>query len=169
MTQRIDFAKESADITKKFVEFVAATKENAVEESIRDLVNVRVAQLNNCTFCLDMHVKQAKIHVEREIRIHLLSVWRESTLFIPRERASTLFAPRERAALAWAEVLTRLPELGVPDEIYERVHTQLNEKEISDLTFVVMAANAWTRVNAGFKTVPGSSDTVLGLDKAGLN
>ena len=159
MTQRIDFAKDSADITKKFVEFVAATKENAVEESIRDLVNVRVAQLNNCTFCLDMHVKQAKIHGERDLRLYHLASW----------RASTLFAPRERAALAWAEVLTRLPELGVPDDIYERVHTQLNEKEISDLTFVVMAANAWTRVNAGFKTVPGSSDTMLGLDKAGLN
>ncbi|MEW9612266.1 carboxymuconolactone decarboxylase family protein [Shinella sp. S4-D37] len=159
MTQRIDFAKESADITKKFVEFVAATKENAVEESIRDLVNVRIAQLNNCTFCLDMHVKQAKIHGERDLRLYHLASWRESTLF----------APRERAALAWAEVLTRLPDLGVPDDIYERVHTQLNEKEISDLTFVVMAANAWTRVNAGFKTVPGSSDTMLGLDKAGLN
>lgn len=159
MTQRINFARESADITKKFVEFVAATKENAVEESIRDLVNIRVAQLNNCTFCLDMHVKQAKIHGERDLRLYHLASWRESTLF----------APRERAALAWAEVLTKLPELGVADELYERVRTQLSEKEISDLTFVVMAANAWTRVNIGFKTVPGSSDAMLGLDKAGLN
>lgn len=159
MTQRINFARESADITKKFVEFVAATKENAVEESIRDLVNIRVAQLNNCTFCLDMHIKQAKIHGERDLRLYHLASWRESTLF----------APRERAALAWAEVLTKLPELGVADELYERVRTQLSEKEISDLTFVVMAANAWTRVNAGFKTVPGSSDAMLGLDKAGLN
>ncbi|WP_438754908.1 carboxymuconolactone decarboxylase family protein [Pararhizobium sp. O133] len=159
MTQRINFAKESADITKRFVEFVAATKENAVEESIRDLVNVRIAQINNCTFCLDMHIKQAKIHGERDLRLYHLASWRESTLF----------APRERAALAWAEVLTRLPELGVADDIYERVRTQLSEKEISDLTFVVMAANAWTRVNAGFKTVPGSSDAMLGLDKAGLN
>ncbi|WP_105423566.1 carboxymuconolactone decarboxylase family protein [Neorhizobium sp. T25_27] len=159
MTQRINFAKESSGITKKFVEFVAATKENAVEESIRDLVNVRIAQLNNCTFCIDMHIKQAKIHGERELRLYHLASWRESTLF----------APRERAALAWAEVLTKLPELGVADDVYERVRTQLSEKEISDLTFVVMAANAWTRVNAGFKTVPGSSDAMLGLDKAGLN
>lgn len=159
MTQRINFATESSDITKKFVEFVAATKVNAVEESIRDLVNVRIAQLNNCTFCLDMHVKQAKIHGERDLRLYHLASWRESTLF----------APRERAALAWAEVLTKLPEVGVADEIYERVRTQLSEKEISDLTFVVMAANAWTRVNAGFKTVHGSSDVMLGLDQAGLN
>lgn len=158
MTQRVNFAKESTDITKKFVEFVAATKESAVEESIRDLVNVRIAQLNNCTFCIDMHVKQAKIHGERELRLFHLAAWRESTLF----------APRERAALAWAEILTKLPDLGVSDDIYERVRTQLSEKEISDLTFVVMAANAWTRVNSGFKSVPGSSDAMLGLDSSGL-
>lgn len=158
MTQRVNFAKESTDITKKFVEFVAATKESAVEESIRDLVNVRIAQLNNCTFCIDMHVKQAKIHGERELRLFHLAAWRESTLF----------APRERAALAWAEVLTKLPDLGVSDDIYERVRTQLSDKEISDLTFVVMAANSWTRVNSGFKSVPGSSDAMLGLDSSGL-
>lgn len=46
---------------------------------------------------------------------------------------------------------------------------QLSEKEISDLTFVVMAINAWNRVNVGFKTVPGTADKAYGLDKAGLN
>ncbi|WP_332303230.1 carboxymuconolactone decarboxylase family protein [Rhizobium sp. GR12] len=90
MTQRICHAKESPDITKKFVEFVASTKENAVEEYIRDLVNIRVAQLNNCTFCLDMHIKQTKIHGERDLRLFHLSPWR---------RDSTLFAPRD--ALCW--------------------------------------------------------------------
>ncbi len=159
MTQRIDFAKESPDIMKKFVEFVTATKDNLVEESIRDMVNIRIAQLNRCTFCLDMHIKQAKLHGERELRLYHLASWRESPLF----------SPRERASLAWAEILTELPELGVPDEIYDRVRSQLSEKDVSDLTFVVMAANAWTRVNVGFKTVPGSSDGRLGLDKAELS
>ena len=106
------------------------------------------SQINGCAFCLDMHVKQAKIHGERELRLYHLSAWRESTLF----------APRERAALAWTEVLTRLPEQGVPDEIYERVRTQLSEKEISDLTFVIVAINSWNRLNVGFRTVPGSQD-----------
>ncbi|MBO9198189.1 carboxymuconolactone decarboxylase family protein [Rhizobium sp. 16-449-1b] len=159
MTQRINFATVSPDIMKKFVDFVVASKQNAVEESIRDLVNVRIAQLNACTFSLDLYVKQSKLHGERELRLYHLAAWRESTLF----------SPRERASLAWAEIVTKLPELGVPDELYDRVRTQLSEKEISDLTFVVMAANAWTRVNSGFKTVPGSTDAMLGLDKTGLN
>lgn len=115
--------------------------------------------MNGRTFCLDMHVKQAKMHGERELRLYHLASWRESTLF----------APRERAALAWAEIMTRLPEQGVPDEIYERVRTQLSEKEISDLSFVVMVVNSWNRLNIGFRTVPGSVDEKFGLDKAGLN
>lgn len=70
MTRRINFAKESPNLMKKFMEFVTATKENSVEESIRNLVNVRIAQLNNCTYCLDMHIKQAKIQGERELRLY---------------------------------------------------------------------------------------------------
>ena len=57
----------------------------------------------------------------------------------------------------------------MPDEIYERVRTQLSEKEISDLTFLVMSTNAWSRLNIALKTVPGSSDKVFGLDKAKLS
>jgi AhpD family alkylhydroperoxidase len=158
MTQRINFAKESPDIMTKFMEFVTATKASAVEETIRDLVNVRIAQLNKCTFCLDMHIKQAKIHGERELRLYHLASWRESTLF----------SPQERASLAWTEALTKLGDAGVPDDIYQRVRSQLSDKELSDLTFVIMSANAWTRANAAFKSVPGSSDAALGLEKADL-
>jgi len=159
MTQRVNYVEQSPELFKKFVEFLNAIKEGAIEEPIRDLVAIRTSQINGCTFCLDMHIKQARIHGERELRLYHVAGWRESTLFIP----------RERAALAWTEVLTRLPEAGVPDDIYDRVRTQLSEKEISDLTFHVMATNAWSRLNVGFKTVPGSSDKVFGLDKAQLS
>ena len=158
MTQRVNYIQQSPELFKKFVEFLNAIKEGAIEEPIRNLVSIRTAQLNGCTFCLDMHVKQAKIQGERELRLLHLAAWRDSTLFIP----------RERAALAWTEVLTQLPAQGVSDEIYERVRTQLSEKEISDLTFLVMSTNAWSRLNIAFKTVPGSSDKMFGLDKAKL-
>ena len=78
-------------------------------------------------------------------------------------------AVRERAALAWTEALTRLPEQGVPAELYDRVRGQLSEKELSDLTFVVMAINAWNRVNVAFTVVPGSYDAAFGLGKANLS
>jgi len=130
-----------------------------VTQPLVEQVAIRTSQLNGCGFCLDMHIKQAKLHGERELRLHHIAVWRESTLF----------EPRERAALAWTEVLTRLPEQGVPDELYERVRTQFSEKEISDLSFVVMLNNGWNRINVGFRTTPGTADVAFGLDMLGLN
>ncbi|AUW43427.1 carboxymuconolactone decarboxylase family protein [Rhizobium leguminosarum] len=148
MTQRLNYAQQSPELFKKFMEFSMALKSSVIDEKLQALVEVRASQINGCGFCLDMHVKQAKILGETELRLYHVAIWRESTLFIP----------RERAALAWTEALTKLPEGGIPDEIYERVRGQLSEKEISDLTFVVMAINAWNRVNVGFKTVPGAAD-----------
>ena len=158
MTQRVNYVHQSPELFKKLVGFNQLVDGGAIEQSIRDLVAIRASQLNGCAYCLDMHIKQARIHGERELRLHHLAAWRESTLFIP----------RERAALAWTEVLTRLPEQGVPDDIFDRVRTQLSEKELSDLSFSVMVINAWNRVNVAFRTVPGSSDKAFGLDKAKL-
>ncbi|MBX5157859.1 MULTISPECIES: carboxymuconolactone decarboxylase family protein [unclassified Rhizobium] len=159
MSQRLNYAQQSPELFKKFMEFSMALKSSVIDEKLQALIEIRASQINGCGFCLDMHVKQAKIHGETELRLHHVAIWRESNLFVP----------RERAALAWTEALTKLPEGGIPDEIYERVRGQLSEKEISDLTFVVMAINAWNRVNVGFKTVPGSADKAYGLDKSGLN
>jgi AhpD family alkylhydroperoxidase len=159
MTQRLNYAQQSPELFKKFMEFSMALRSSVIDEKLQALVEIRASQINGCGFCLDMHVKQAKIHGETELRLRHVAIWRESNLFVP----------RERAALAWTEALTKLPEGGISDEIYERVRGQLSEKEISDLTFVVMAINAWNRVNVGFKTVPGSADKAYGLDKAGLN
>ena len=159
MTQRIDYQKQSPELFKKFVEFSLALKHSAIEESIRDLVEIRASQINGCAFCLDMHVKEATIHGERPLRLHHVATWRESTLF----------SPRERAALAWTEALTQIPAQGVPDDVYERVRMQLSEKELSDLTFQVMSINAWNRVNVGFRIVPGTYDKAFGVDKSGLS
>jgi AhpD family alkylhydroperoxidase len=159
MTQRIDYQKQSPELFKKFVEFSLVLKHSAIEESIRDLVDIRASQINGCAFCLDMHVKEATLHGERPLRLHHVATWRESTLF----------SPRERAALAWTEILTQIPAQGVPDDVYERVRTQLSEKELSDLTFLVMSINAWNRINVGFRVVPGTYDKAFGVDKSGLS
>ncbi|AUX79897.1 MULTISPECIES: carboxymuconolactone decarboxylase family protein [Sinorhizobium] len=159
MTQRLNYAQQSPELFKKLSELSITLKDSVIDQTIRDLVNIRASQINGCGFCLDMHVKEAKIHGESELRLYHIAIWRESNLFIP----------RERAALAWTEAVTRLPEGGIPDELYERVRGQLSEKEISDLTFSIMVINAWNRASISFKNVPGSADKLYGLDKAGLN
>jgi AhpD family alkylhydroperoxidase len=159
MTQRANYMKQSPDLLKQFVEFSNGVHQSSIERSTADLVTVRASQLNGCAFCVDMHVKEAKLHGERELRLHHLAVWHESPLF----------SARERAALEWTETLTRLHRGGVPDEVYDRVHAQLSEKEMSDLTFLVMSINGWNRASIAFKSVPGAFDKAYGLDKANLS
>jgi len=159
MTQRLDYQQQSPELTRKLTELSMAEGKGSIEESLRLLVHIRASQINGCAFCVDMHVKQAVIHGEHDLRLHHVAIWRESNLFTPRERAS----------LAWTEALTRIPAQGVPDDLYERVRGQLSEKEVSDLTFVIAAINAWNRLNVAFRTVPGTMDKAWGLDKAGLS
>jgi len=153
---RADYMKLSPQLFKKFLDFSMAID---LDATLAHLIDVRASQLNGCAFCLDMHVKQAHMHGERALRLHHVAIWRESTLF----------TPRERAALAWTEALTRLGEHGVSDALYAEAREQFSEKELSDLTFRVMAINGWNRVNVAFRNVPGSKDQAFGLSKSGLS
>lgn len=158
MSQRLNYMQQSPAAFKKLVELSMALKESGLDHSLQVLVEIRASQLNGCAFCLDMHVKQAVIGGERPLRLHHIAIWRESPLF----------SSRERAALLWTESLTRIPETGVSDAVYAEVREQFNEKELSDLTWLVSSINAWNRLNVAFQSVPGSQDKAFGLDKAGL-
>ena len=159
MTLRLNYTHLSADTFKKFYEFSNTVKNPSYGETIRGLIDIRVSQINGCAFCLDMHVKEAKIRGERDLRVHHVAIWRESPLF----------DAREKAALAWAETLTEIPVGGVSDAAYEAVREHFSEKELSDLSFAIVAINGWNRLSIGFANTPGSQDKLFGLDKAGLN
>jgi AhpD family alkylhydroperoxidase len=159
MTARMNYAQQSPELFKKFLEFSSALRSNTIETGLRDLVNIRTSQINGCAFCLDMHVKEAKIHGERELRLYHTAIWRESPLF----------NARERAALGWTEALTTLGCDGVSDADYEAARAQFSEKELTDLTFAVMAINGWNRLSIAFRNEPGSADAAYGLTKSGLN
>ncbi|MFM5870721.1 carboxymuconolactone decarboxylase family protein [Aeromonas veronii] len=151
---RINYHKHSPELVGKMMSLYHALGESEIDNRVRHLIDIRVSQMNGCAFCLDMHIKEARLAGENELKLHHLVCWRESELF---DR-------KEKAALEWAEVLTKLPKYGVSDEVYERVSGCFSEKELSDLTFVIMSINAWNRVNIAFRTPPGSFDKEMGLE-----
>lgn len=157
---RLDYARQAPDLFQKYLDFSLAIATDArLDTGISHLVDIRASQLNGCAFCLDMHVKQARIHGERELRLHHVAIWRESPLF----------SERERAALAWTEALTRLEATGVSDALFETVREQFDARALTALTYRIMAINGWNRINVAFRTVPGALDKAYGLDAAGLN
>lgn len=159
MTSRIAFESLNKDAFQRLYAFSSVLKNSSIEPSLHHLVNIRASQVNGCAFCVDMHIKEAKIDGERELRLYHVGIWRESTLF----------SERERAALEWTELLTKLPEHGVSDEAFAKARGQFSEVELNDLTYCIIAINGWNRISIGFKNVPGSKDEAYGLTKAGLN
>ena len=159
MAPRLVYAQLSPEPFKKLMELSGAVQAGVISDTLRGLVDIRASQMNGCGFCLDMHIKQARIRGERELRVHHIAMWRESPLF----------DAREKAALAWTEALTKMSDHGVSDALFTEARAQFSEKELSDLTFAVMTINAWNRLNIAFRNVPGSQDKAFGLDKANLN
>ena len=158
-TARPAYAELAPALTKKLLDLSQAIASSGhLERTLAHLVDIRASQLNGCAFCLDMHVKEAKIHGERELRLHHVAIWHESPLF----------SAKERAALALTEALTAMTPAGVSDALYAQASAQFTEKELAALVFRVATINAWNRLNVAFRTVPGSLDKAFRLDKAGL-
>lgn len=72
----------------------------------------------------------------------MIAVWRETDCF----------GRAERAALAWCEALTRLPDTGAPDALFEELTPHFTAEQIVALTVAIVAINGWNRLNVGFRT-----------------
>lgn len=146
MKQRIDYRTASPGAFAAMLGLENHTCQSGLEHSLLELVKTRVSQINGCAYCLDMHTKDARAAGETEQRLYLLSAWRETRFF----------SPRERAALAWAEAVTQLGGHGVPDAVYDEARAQFDEKALVDLTLAIVAINGWNRLAIPFRSEAGS-------------
>jgi AhpD family alkylhydroperoxidase len=118
--------------------------ESAIDWRIAELCKTRASQLNGCVFCLAMHTEAARQHGESEARLHLLAAWREASCF----------SPAERAALDLTEALTVIAPTGVPDAVWDEAVAQLTEDGALALVWLIVAINAWNRLNVAARTPP---------------
>ena len=110
-----------------------------------DLVYLRISQINNCAYCLDMHSRDLTKKGVKPEKLALVQAWKE---------ARPLFSERERAALAWAEAVTQIAETGVPDSDFEAAREVFGEKELADLTIAISLMNAYNRMAISFRKTP---------------
>lgn len=110
-----------------------------------DMVYLRVSQINNCAFCLDLHTRDLLHRGVPAEKLALLQAWRE---------AGDLFDAREQAALAWAESVTRVADTAVPDSDFEAARDVFGEKELVDLTIAIGLMNTYNRLAISFRSTP---------------
>ncbi len=110
-----------------------------------ELVYLRVSQINNCAYCLDMHTRGLLEQGQKIEKLALVQAWAD---------AGDLFDERERAALAWAETVTLVAETDVPDEAYQAACAVFDERELVDLTIAISLMNAYNRMAVSFRSPP---------------
>src|SRR5208282_3629196 len=109
-----------------------------VDQRLIELVKIRASMLNGCSFCLDMHARDARKLGESERRIYLLGAWRETSLY----------TAQERAALALTEAMTRLSETqDVPDQVYDQAVRVFTEAQYRVVAWAITVINAFNRLS----------------------
>jgi AhpD family alkylhydroperoxidase len=145
MSKRLDYEHVAPAGMKALGGVYGYVMQSKLPAKLINLVYLRVSQINNCAYCLDMHTRELLKQGEKIERLALLQAWAE---------AGDLFDARERAALAWAETVTRVADTGVSDKAYQAAHAVLEERELVDLTIAIGLMNAYNRIAISFRNTP---------------
>lgn len=145
MSKRLDYDHVAPAAMKALGGVYGYVMQSKLPAPLVNLVYLRVSQINNCAYCLDMHTRDLLKQGQGIEKLALLQAWAEG---------GPLFDARERAALAWAETVTRVADTGVPDEAYRAARAVFDERELVDLTVAIGLMNAYNRMAISFRNTP---------------
>ncbi len=141
MSARLDlFGNQvAARFAKHIIPAARELVNSTLPAATRELVMLRASQINGCSFCVDMHTKDAAHEGETSTRLNLVAAWREATVF----------TEAERAALELAEQGTRIADGagGVTDEVWANAAKHFDEDQLAALVCVIALINAFNRSN----------------------
>src|SRR3954463_16065903 len=106
------------------------TAELRIDRGLAQLLRLRVSQLKNCSYCLNLHHEAARDPGIPRAKIDTLTAWWETDLH----------SEAEQAALRYAEALTRAPDTDA-DQAFQPFHEALarhfDAEEILEIIGVV--------------------------------
>ena len=131
------------DLAKQMAKAVGYTADLKTDKHLAQLLRLRVAQKNECSYCVILHSKTA-----REIGIHESKVDNISSWY-----NSELYDAKEKATLAYCDVLND----GVTKD-FQSYHDTLtkyfDEQEIAEIAAIVINMNVWTRLKLAQGATP---------------
>jgi alkylhydroperoxidase family enzyme len=110
----------------------------AVDERIRNLVELKGAQMIGCEFCVDLGSQICRNSGMSDSEL----------LALPNYQSSDLFTEQEKAALDYTVAVMRTP-VEVTDEMFARIKEHFSDKQIVEITALLTLVNT-DRFNAAF-------------------
>jgi alkylhydroperoxidase family enzyme len=109
-----------------------------VSERIRNLVELKGAQMIGCEFCVDLGSQICRNSGFTD----------EELLALPRYQSSDLFTDQEKAALDYTVAVMRTP-VEVTDALFDRTKEHFSDKQLVEITALLTLVNV-DRFNAAF-------------------
>lgn len=116
----------------------AVRKGSAVDERLKNLVELKGAQMIGCEFCVDLGSQICRNSGFSDAEL----------LALPRYRQSEEFTEREKVALDYAVAVMRTP-VEVTDDLFARMKEHFTDKQIVEITALLTVVNL-DRFNAAF-------------------
>jgi alkylhydroperoxidase family enzyme len=116
----------------------AIRKGKSVDERIKNLVELKGAQMIGCEWCVDLGSQICRNSGFTDAEL----------LALPRYRSSDLFTDREKAALDYAVAVMRTP-VEVTDELFARARSFFDDRQLVEITALLALVNL-DRFNAAF-------------------
>lgn len=137
---RLNYHALAPKASKALAQFSHAAA-GSLDRRLRELVNLRISQINGCAFCIDMHWADLVKQGLDPRHLNAVAGWREAQRF---------FSDADRAAFAWAEAVNALPQRTATDAEFEAMKRHYSDEQIAELTFAVGAIRSWNMLNASF-------------------
>jgi AhpD family alkylhydroperoxidase len=144
--ERITYQDIPKGMFEKLMEVENLISESQIEIELLELIRLRIAQINGCAYCVDMHHKELKHLGETDLRLSSLSVWQETPYF----------SEKEHAVLLFSENLTQIIGNTISDEIVGILSNFFSKQQIAYLSLAVSQINTWTRLMKTFQFTPGN-------------
>src|SRR5215831_3379291 len=140
--RRLDASENEAlfGIARMGADAFGYTADLRIDRHLAQLLRLRVSQLNNCTYCLNLHYEAAREAGIPRAKIDTLTAWWETELH----------SAAEQAALRYTEALTRAADTD-RDAAFQRFHDALAENFSPDEILEIVG------VVVNMKSGPGSS------------
>jgi len=136
MTSRIDIQKLSPDAYKAMFGLENYLNQSSLSQESKGLIKIRASILNDCQYCLHMHIPSALSAGLSQKKIDALNEW----------QSSRLFDEQERAILALTDEITHISKQGVSDSVYRLALSQLGEEHLAQCIMQITTINAWNRI-----------------------
>lgn len=131
------------DLAKQMARAFGYTADLATDKPLAQLLRLRVAQKNECSYCVWLHAKTAREIGIPDGKVDTISAWWETELY----------TDREKAALAYCDVLTEGTNKNF-QQYHDGLMPHFSEQEIAEIAAIVINMNVWTRLKLAQGATP---------------